>query len=183
MQRYKSGTKGAMHYSHKLMLSSYDANSSADGIGGYLRRTGTCTRTIWIWTTWRMTMWTIDKLRDNPDTPLHLFWKKTPLSQWTKTPFTVDGITYPTAEHWMMHQKAALFGDTVTADLILKTDSPKEAKAFGRRVRLFDQQAWDERCMDIVVQGNIHKFRGDIHANDRCAVGRQSMRKIPLTAG
>ena len=24
------------------------------------------------------------------------------LSQWWPTPFTVDGVAYPTAEHWMM---------------------------------------------------------------------------------
>jgi len=36
---------------------------------------------------------------------------KSCLSQWWPAPFTVDGITYPTAEHWMMAGKAKLFGD------------------------------------------------------------------------
>ena len=32
-------------------------------------------------------------------------------SQSFDAPFTVDGVTYPTAEHWMMAHKARLFGD------------------------------------------------------------------------
>ncbi|CAM5660466.1 hypothetical protein SALBM217S_01487 [Streptomyces griseoloalbus] len=33
------------------------------------------------------------------------------LSQWWPSPFTVDGVEYATAEHWMMAAKARLFGD------------------------------------------------------------------------
>jgi predicted NAD-dependent protein-ADP-ribosyltransferase YbiA (DUF1768 family) len=36
---------------------------------------------------------------------------KTCFSQWWVAPFTVEGIVYPTAEHWMMAEKARLFGD------------------------------------------------------------------------
>lgn len=87
----------------------------------------------------------------------HFFWKGI-LGQWYPSPFTVDGVKYPTAEHWMMAEKARLFGDTKTLDEILKTDSPKLAKDWGRRVAEFDQKVWDSHCFDIVVQGNIHKF-------------------------
>ena len=34
------------------------------------------------------------------------------LSQWFERPFDVDGITYRTAEHWMMAQKALLFNSS-----------------------------------------------------------------------
>ena len=33
------------------------------------------------------------------------------LSQWWAQPFTVDGVSYPTAEHWMMASKARIFHD------------------------------------------------------------------------
>jgi predicted NAD-dependent protein-ADP-ribosyltransferase YbiA (DUF1768 family) len=33
------------------------------------------------------------------------------LSQWWPAPFTVDGVAFATAEHWMMAGKARLFGD------------------------------------------------------------------------
>ncbi len=41
---------------------------------------------------------------------------KTCFSQWYPAPFTVDGVLYATAEHWMMAGKARLFGDV---DLLL----------------------------------------------------------------
>lgn len=36
---------------------------------------------------------------------------KTCLSQWYPSPFTVDGVLYRTAEHFMMAEKARIFGD------------------------------------------------------------------------
>ena len=33
---------------------------------------------------------------------------KSCLSQWYAAPFAVDGLVYPTAEHWMMAEKARL---------------------------------------------------------------------------
>lgn len=35
------------------------------------------------------------------------------LSQWYESAFEVDGVTYVSAEMWMMIQKARLFGDEV----------------------------------------------------------------------
>ena len=35
------------------------------------------------------------------------------LSQWYEDPFEVEGVTYQSAEMWMMVQKALLFGDEV----------------------------------------------------------------------
>ncbi|RYD94393.1 MAG: NADAR family protein, partial [Sphingobacteriales bacterium] len=65
---------------------------------------------------------------------------------------------YPTAEHWMMAEKARLFGDTDICNEILAAAKPNEAKALGRKVRNFDSARWDEHCYEIVVEGNYHKF-------------------------
>ncbi len=80
------------------------------------------------------------------------------LSQWWPAPFTVDGITYATAEHYMMWRKATLFGDEVMAGRILVAPHPHAAKALGGRVARFDQQTWDEHRFAIVVAGNRAKF-------------------------
>lgn len=40
------------------------------------------------------------------------------LSQWWPVRFTVDGLSYPSAEHFMMAGKAQLFGDAGTAERI-----------------------------------------------------------------
>lgn len=55
---------------------------------------------------------------------------KTCFSQWWGSPFTVQSITYKTAEHWMMAKKAELFGDKEMAVKIVAAKSPAEAKDF-----------------------------------------------------
>jgi ribA/ribD-fused uncharacterized protein len=83
---------------------------------------------------------------------------KSCFSQWYPSPFTVDGITYKTAEHWMMAHKALLFGDTASFEKITSCESPKEAKNLGRMVIGYDDQVWNENRFEIVKLGNIHKF-------------------------
>jgi ribA/ribD-fused uncharacterized protein len=80
------------------------------------------------------------------------------LSQWWPSPFTVDGVTFATAEHYMMWHKARLFGDTETADRILGVRHPNEAKTLGRLVRNFDEDRWVAARYDIVVAGSVAKF-------------------------
>ena len=81
------------------------------------------------------------------------------LSQWWEGhPFVVAGITYLTAEHWMMAQKAQFFGDYETSEKILVAKTPAEAKKLGRGVQNFDLGLWQEKCVDLVTQGNVHKF-------------------------
>jgi ribA/ribD-fused uncharacterized protein len=97
-----------------------------------------------------------------------LFWGHTPskdgsitktcFSQWWACPFTIDGITYPTAEHWMMAEKARLFDDKVQLANILATEKPAAAKAFGRKVEGFDPSLWEAKKGDIVIKGNVAKF-------------------------
>jgi ribA/ribD-fused uncharacterized protein len=79
-------------------------------------------------------------------------------SQWWPSPFTVDGVLYPTAEHWMMARKAALFGDAQAERTALAASSPAAAKKAGRLVRGFDEAVWRDSRYDIVVEGNVHKF-------------------------
>ena len=81
------------------------------------------------------------------------------LSQWWPAPFTVEGISYRSAEHFMMTAKALLFGDISSADRIRAAPHPRAAKALGRDVREFDEQRWAERRFDLVVTGNLAKFR------------------------
>lgn len=82
-----------------------------------------------------------------------------PFSQWWPQGFEKNGMRFPTAEHWMMYQKAVLFGDTRVMRMIRSTDSPKEAKSYGRTVRRFNQEAWDRHARRIVFEGNLWKFQ------------------------
>ncbi|NJL12497.1 MAG: NADAR family protein [Microscillaceae bacterium] len=80
------------------------------------------------------------------------------LSQWWEAPFVVEAEVFATAEHWMMAQKARLFGDEEIYPQILLAPDPAEAKALGRKVAAFDQAVWENHRFEIVVQGNHHKF-------------------------
>jgi ribA/ribD-fused uncharacterized protein len=80
------------------------------------------------------------------------------LSQWWPAPFVVDGVTYPTAEHWMMAGKARLFDDPTGLANVLAAGSPDAAKAAGRKVQGFDEQRWIAARYLLVVAGNLAKF-------------------------
>lgn len=102
----------------------------------------------------------------NPD--YFFFWGHTPqypgsidkscLSQWFPLPFTVENVTYATAEHWMMAGKAKLFKDADALSKILATEKPGSAKALGRKVKDFVDDVWSANSYNIVVEGNYHKF-------------------------
>lgn len=79
-------------------------------------------------------------------------------SQWYPVFFKHDGINYPTAEHYMMYQKALLFKDNVIAFSILGTNSPAEAKRLGRLVKNYDEKIWQKERTKIVCNGNFLKF-------------------------
>ncbi|MCP9944418.1 NADAR family protein [Streptomyces somaliensis] len=80
------------------------------------------------------------------------------LSQWWPSPFTVDGVVYATAEHWMMAAKARLFGDAEAERTAVSAAGPALAKKAGRLVRGFDEAVWERERYGIVVAGSRHKF-------------------------
>jgi ribA/ribD-fused uncharacterized protein len=95
------------------------------------------------------------------------FWGHTPkgtdvdascLSQWFPRAFSVDGVRYATAEHYMMAGKARLFGDEAALARVIAAPDPSEVKAVGRTVQGFDDARWREARSKVVVEGNVAKF-------------------------
>lgn len=80
------------------------------------------------------------------------------LSQWWPAPFTVDGLEFVTAEHYMMWRKATLFGDRKIAARVLDAPHPHAAKRLGRQVSGFDQAEWERHRYDIVRAASLAKF-------------------------
>jgi ribA/ribD-fused uncharacterized protein len=85
------------------------------------------------------------------------FWDG-PFSQWSPSPFVVDGQKYSCAEQFMMYKKAMTFGDTEIARKVMETESPREQKALGRKVKGFNPDIWGAIARDVVMRGNIAKF-------------------------
>ncbi len=80
------------------------------------------------------------------------------LSQWWPARFEIDGASYVSAEHYMMAEKARVFGDDATRAQILAADDPGKAKALGRTIQNFDDATWSHARFDIVLRGNHAKF-------------------------
>ena len=112
--------------------------------------------------------WLTEKFESDENLKFAYFWGHTNkynekvgkycFSQWFQSPFNVDNITYKTSEHFMMAQKALLFGDRINFEKIIVCDKPGEAKELGRQVSGYDDQIWNSQKFDIVKLGNIHKF-------------------------
>ncbi|EGQ77772.1 NADAR family protein, partial [Neisseria macacae] len=83
---------------------------------------------------------------------------KAVFSQWYPAPFEIDGIRYATAEHYMMAEKARLFGADDIRRQIIASAHPKQAKDLGKQVIGFKNDIWNARRFDIVCEGNRAKF-------------------------
>lgn len=88
---------------------------------------------------------------------------KTCFSQWYGSKFEIDGIVYPTAEHFMMAEKARLFEsksatNTVLLKQIIEAPHPQKAKQLGRQIEGFTNEEWNQHRFDAVVRGNVAKF-------------------------
>lgn len=80
------------------------------------------------------------------------------LSQWWKCAFMENQIIFCCAEQYMMYRKAMLFKDFEYAQKILFCKDAKKIKEYGRLVRGFDEDKWNEEKSNIVLRGNILKF-------------------------
>ena len=80
------------------------------------------------------------------------------LSNWYEAPFEFAGITFPTAEHWMMWHKARLFRDADTAEKILVSTDLDEVKALGKQVKPYADELWEEVRVPIMRVGLRQKF-------------------------
>lgn len=116
-----------------------------------------------------------DIVRKNRAIEIIYFWGQTPghggitkscLSQWYDVWFQVDGIQYHTTEQYMMASKARLFADEETLREIMDAKSPREYKSLGRKVKGFDASVWNEKKLDVVVEGNKAKFGQNPHLKE-----------------
>ena len=69
-----------------------------------------------------------------------------------EAPMQIDGVTFPTVEHYMQWSKAKLFGDAESQSKIMKTKSTKSVRTYGDKVKEFNEERWAE------VQDNLMKI-------------------------
>ncbi len=112
--------------------------------------------------------WLTDLSKTDKQLEYEMFWGHQPeadgkigsscLSQWFERSFEVDDIVYPTAEHWMMAEKARTFKDFEILPAILNAKTAEIAKELGRKVKNFNSERWDVYKYYAVRNGNLFKF-------------------------
>lgn len=89
------------------------------------------------------------------------FWRQWP-SNWERSPFALNGVSYSCVEQWMMAEKARLFQDPTILEQIMSTESPELHKRYGRAVRGYDDARWTEARYEIVLRGTLEKYRQNL---------------------
>ncbi|MFD0862546.1 NADAR family protein [Sungkyunkwania multivorans] len=116
----------------------------------------------------------IERIESGENLKYLLFWghqksdriTKSCFSQWYESEFEVNGIKFLTAEHYMMAEKALLFGDKEIYQEIIESEKAGKVKELGRKVKNFNQRIWEENRFEIVVRGNFHKFSQNTELSD-----------------
>ena len=72
--------------------------------------------------------------------------------------FTFDGVEWKSSEQCFMAQKAKFFNDEETYNLILKAETPEEAKKLGRLVKNYDDEKWAEVREEKMYNAVLQKF-------------------------
>ena len=82
-----------------------------------------------------------------------------PYSNFHPGKFSLDGLEYPTVEHYIQYQKALYFGDSVTASSILKSTTALDAKRLSYKIDNFNKQQWVQDGYEICKKGVRVKFK------------------------
>lgn len=100
------------------------------------------------------------------------------LSNWFAAPFTFAAHTFPTGEHWMMWQKARVFGDGVIEDKILQVPAtnPGKVKWLGKQVADYNDDRWDAVDQQLMRMGLRQKFlQNERLLNDLLSTGSAAL--------
>lgn len=82
------------------------------------------------------------------------------LSNFYPSEFTVDGKKYNCSEQYFMKKKQELFDpkNIKLATDIMKETNPKDIKKYGRQVKFFIAEIWDENKVKAMHDGVFAKF-------------------------
>jgi ribA/ribD-fused uncharacterized protein len=79
-------------------------------------------------------------------------------SNGSQHPIDMDGEKFPTVEHYFQAMKAREFKDDEIYNKILKSKTPKAAKAAGKHVKNFVTEVWDANRDEIMEKAIRAKF-------------------------
>ena len=92
------------------------------------------------------------------DTHLVIHGELSPYSNFHPGKFTIDGIEFVMAEHYIQYQKLLFFGDSIMANQILKSETALEVKRLSYRIENFSKHQWVQEGYKICKIGVRAKF-------------------------
>ncbi len=101
------------------------------------------------------------------ETDTHVYFYGSVYSQWAMRDMNVNDKTYNCCEQYMMAEKARLFNDDHALDHIMLAIDPSVQKSWGRKVKNFDKDKWEEIARDTVYVANFAKFTQDKDAKQQ----------------
>lgn len=108
-------------------------------------------------------------------TNTHIYFWGDIFSNFFLTKFIYKGIEFNTTEKAFMWEKANFFKDQNSADKIMNTMLPKDAKALGRFVINFDADKWNTVREDFMYEVNMCKFFQNVGLMDRLLATRSKI--------
>ena len=90
------------------------------------------------------------------------FWKEDPFCNFTKCEIRIDDLddetVFTSSEQLFMWYKAMFFDDEETAEKILKSTRPEEARKLGRMVKNYNDTEWNKVRLSYMHRAVLQKF-------------------------
>ena len=81
-----------------------------------------------------------------------------PFSNFQPSPFTINNHIYHSTKQCIQYQKCLMFGDSYTANLILRSKNALEAKRLSYKITRVDHMRWKSDGFDKCIIGIKEKF-------------------------
>ncbi len=85
---------------------------------------------------------------------------KSPLDNSRFTKFTVDNVPFHSMDQYMAAKKAELFQDGKALDAVMALEKPVDCR--WKKVHGFEQDTWDSKMTDFLIEGLMAKVRKKI---------------------
>jgi len=99
------------------------------------------------------------KIKNIRETETHIYFWNSVFSNFYHINFNYKGFNFKNSEQAFMWEKAKFFNDDYTADLILLSTVPYQAKKLGRQVKNYNDEMWSDVRYKFMYEINIAKWR------------------------
>lgn len=100
-----------------------------------------------------------DTCEKKNETTIAFFGPHSVFSNFHSASFIENQVRYNCSEQMIQAEKAAMFGDKVALQQIMKESDPYKIKGLGSRVKGFKRETWEDKCKSIALRAVRAKFQ------------------------